>query len=151
MTSASASALPAAVPAGLPAPKPDFLSASFWELARDGILGLQRCTACGDAHFPPSPVCPKCLGDVQEWIPASGRGTLFSWCRFHRGYWDSVAMLLPYTVAMVQLEEGPILITNLAGVKDVQGLQLGQPVVLDFQPTSGGFRLPVFKVQEPTP
>jgi hypothetical protein len=150
MTSASTSVLPPAVAPGLPTPKPDHLSAPFWEMARDRILALQRCTTCGDVHFPPSPVCPKCLGDVQEWIRASGRGTLFSWCRFHRGYWDSVATLLPYAVAVVRLEEGPLLITKLAGVKDSQALRLGQPVAVDFEPTSGGFTLPIFKLQEPT-
>lgn len=145
---ASPSLSPAAA-AGLPSPRPDHLSGPFWALARDRVLGLQRCTACGDLRFPPAPMCPKCLNDVQEWVPASGRGTLFSWCRFHRGYWDGVATLLPYVVAMVRLEEGPVLITSLSGVKDLQGLRLDQPVVLDFQPTSGGYTLPVFKLQEP--
>ncbi len=138
----------APTPAGFPVPKPDQLGAPFWEFARQNLLGLQRCTACGDIHFPPSPVCPKCLSDLQEWIPASGRGRLFSWCRFHKGYWDSVSTLVPYTVAMVRLAEGPVLVTRLAGVKTLAGLRLDQPVFLGFQPTVGDFTLPIFSLQE---
>jgi len=137
-----------ATPPAFPAPRPDQLGKPFWEFASQGLLGLQRCTACGDVHFPPSPVCPQCLSEAQEWIAASGLGTLFSWCRFHRSYWDSVASLLPYTVAMVRLAEGPVLITRLTGVQDLAGLRLGQPVALRFEPTAGDFTLPVFALQE---
>jgi uncharacterized OB-fold protein len=129
-----------------PTPKPDHLSAPFWEFARQKMLGLQRCTSCSHVHFPPSPVCPKCLSDSQEWIPASGRGALFSWCRFHKGYWDSVATLLPYVVAMVKLAEGPVLITRLVGVKELDGLRLDMPVEVGFESTANEFTLPVFRL-----
>lgn len=131
-----------------PKPRPDRLSLPFWDMARQGVLGLQRCTTCGALHFPASPVCPECLSDRQEWIASSGRGTLYSWCRFHKPYWDSVAPAMPYLVAMVRLDEGPVLITRLVGVSDravLQALRLDLPVQVRFETADDGeFSLPVF-------
>jgi uncharacterized OB-fold protein len=128
-----------------PLPKPDALSRPFWEHAQRSVLAVQRCQHCGDVHFPPSPVCPACLSDRQEWVPASGRGTLFSWCEFHKGYWDSVASLLPYRVAVIRLREGPLLISNLVDVPDPAALRADTPVEVVFRPVSAEFTLPVFR------
>jgi uncharacterized OB-fold protein len=131
---------------GFPLPKPDALFRPFWDFAQASTLALQCCQACGDIHFPPSPVCPKCLSDKQEWNAASGRGTLFSWCEFHKSYWDSVASLLPYRVAVVRLEEGPLVISNLIDVQDEAALQLDAPVTAVFQPVSADYTVPVFRL-----
>ena len=84
------------------------LNSGFWEHARQHRLAMQVCTQCGDVHFPPSPVCPKCLSDEQEWRPVSGRGELVSWVEFHRAYWPGFADDLPYRACVVKLEEGPL-------------------------------------------
>jgi uncharacterized OB-fold protein len=98
-----------------PLPSIDPLNRGFWDLAREGKLAVQRCTDCGDRHFPPGPVCPQCLGDTQEWEVVSGKGTLLSWVTFHRAYWDGFEKELPYDVCLVQLDEGPLLVSNLVG------------------------------------
>ena len=64
----------------LPAITP--LNKPFWDYAARSIFALQTCDACGDAHVPPSPVCPRCLSANQAWKPSSGRGTLESWADF---------------------------------------------------------------------
>jgi hypothetical protein len=130
---------------GFPLPKPDALSRPFWEMSKRSQLGLQRCTHCGHRHFPAAPVCPECLSDQQEWVPASGRGSLFSWCEFHKGYWDSVASMLPYRVAVIRLEEGPLLISNLVDVADAAALRADAPVQVVFHPVSEDITLPVFR------
>lgn len=97
-----------------PLPVIDDLTRPYWEHARAHRLSVQVCTRCGDRHFPPSPVCPKCLSDAQEWQVASGRATLVSWCTFHRAYWSSFKEDIPYDVCVVQLEEGPLVVSNFA-------------------------------------
>ena len=98
-----------------PLPVIDAVNRPFWDLAREEKLAVQRCTACGDRHFPPGPVCPACLSAKQEWDVVSGIGTLLSWVTFHRAYWDGFVADLPYDVCLVQLDEGPILVSNLVG------------------------------------
>jgi uncharacterized OB-fold protein len=127
-----------------PLPKLTPLNRPFWQAAREGRLLMQKCTACGDIHFPPDPVCPKCLSDKQEWVPVSGRGTLQSWIDFHRAYWPSFDDSLPYRVCLVQLEEGPLLISNLVG--DSENAKLGAPVHVVFDKVTEEITLPKFSL-----
>jgi hypothetical protein len=128
-----------------PLPRPDPNMQPFWDYARQGKLAAQRCSDCADVHFPPGPVCPACLSAKQEWFATSGRGTLFSWVEFHHAYWDCVKPALPYNVVMVKLEEGPLLISNLAG-EGLSALKLGIAVEAVFEAIPGEMFLPKFKV-----
>ena len=96
-----------------PLPKIDAQTRPYWDLARQHVLSVQYCKGCGHHQFPPGPVCSECLSDALEWKPVSGRGTLVSWAEFHRAYWNSLADDLPYNVAVVRLDEGPQIISNL--------------------------------------
>lgn len=127
----------------LPLPKIDPLNKPFWEFARAGKLAVQKCNACGDRHFPPGPVCPECLAISQSWEVVSGKGKIFSWAEFHHAYWDEVRAGLPYNVCMVQLDEGPILISNLVGVP-LQEARLGMPVTVVFEEITDDICLPKF-------
>ena len=98
-----------------PLPTIDALTRPYWEHAKAHRLSVQRCSQCGDRHFPPAPVCPRCLSEDQGWEVVSGRGTLVSWTRFHRAYWPSFRNDLPYYVCVVRLEEGPVVVSNFAG------------------------------------
>ncbi len=125
-----------------PLPKIDPLNKPFWDAARDHRLVVQTCTGCGDAHFPPSPVCPACLSEAQEWKPAAGTGTLESWVSFHRAYWDGFRDDLPYDVCLVRLAEGPLLVSNLVG--DTAAAKLGAPVRVVFEDVTETVTLPKF-------
>ena len=125
-----------------PLPKIDPLNKPFWDAARQKRLVVQCCPACGDTRFPPSPVCPKCLNGAQTWKDASGRGTLQSWVEFHRAYWDGFRNELPYPVCLVQLEEGPLLVSNLVG--DSGKARLGAPVRVVFEAVTEEVTLPKF-------
>lgn len=133
---------------GFPLPKPDLLTRPFWDFAQRAVLAVQRCRHCSDQHFPASPVCPVCLSEQQEWVQVSGHGTLFSWCEFHKSYWDSVASLVPYRVAVIKLREGPLLISNLVEVKDESALRADAPVEAVFRPVSSDITLPVFRLRD---
>ncbi len=125
-----------------PLPRIDTLNKPFWDAAKQNRLVVQCCTACGDTRFPPSPVCPRCLSPDQTWKDASGRGTLQSWVEFHRAYWDGFKPELPYKVCLVQLEEGPLLVSNLVG-SDANA-KLGAPVRVVFEPATDEVTLPKF-------
>ena len=123
-----------------PLPQIDAMTKGFWDHARAGKLALQVCDACGDAHFPASPVCPNCLSDKQQWKPASGRGTLESWVEFHRAYWPGFESELPFRVCLVRLAEGPILLSNLVG----EDAEVGDPVHAVFEKVTEEVTLPKF-------
>ena len=129
--------------AGYDKPLPNItpLTRGFWEHAKQNQLAMQVCDACGDIHFPASPVCPKCLSDQQEWRAVSGRGELVSWVEFHRAYWPGFAADLPYRVCLVKLEEGPLLISNLVGEEPA----IGEKVEVIFQPVTDEVTLPKFQ------
>jgi len=129
-----------------PRPKIDPVNRGFWENCAKGILSVQRCEDCGDLHFPPSPVCPRCLSSRQSWVPVSGRGTLKSWVRFHRAYWDSFRADLPYLVCLVTLEEGPLMISNFMGDVPAEPL-IGAPVEVVFDRIDDELTLPKFRLR----
>ena len=111
--------------------------------AAAGRLRLQRCVKCARCRFPPSPLCPSCLSWDFEWIDASGRGELWSWIRMHKQYFSQLDREVPYNVAMVRLEEGPMMISAIDG--DDSQLRCGTPLAVVFREMNG-VPLPWFRV-----
>ena len=101
-----------------PAPQPDAISAPFWEAAAEGRLLLMRCSGCGERRLPAGPACPFCLSEAYEWEEASGRGTVHTFGVMHQRYHPAFEPELPYNLAIVELEEGPRLPTNLRDVAE---------------------------------
>jgi uncharacterized protein len=79
---------------------------------------FQRCTSCEHAWLPPRGECPRCLARAPRWETASGNARLVSWVVYHHGYHDYFAGRLPYNVAVVELAEGPRLISNVKAAHD---------------------------------
>jgi uncharacterized OB-fold protein len=96
-----------------PIPEPDEASAPFWEGSLKGELRLMRCTRCKAVRLPSRRHCDECLSDEYEWFTASGKGTLRTYGVMHQKYHPGFADEMPYVVAIVELEEGPRLPTNL--------------------------------------
>lgn len=97
-----------------PSPESSELSHTFWDaLKHQGVLTYQRCRTCGHTWLPARHECPNCL--VSDWQrePSRGEATLVSWVVFHHAYHPAFESLLPYTVAVVQLDEGPRMISNI--------------------------------------
>ena len=109
--------------------KPDItdLNRPYWDGLREGRLRVQRC-GCGHAWLPARRECPSCLRDGARWEDCSGRGSVLSWVVYHTAYHEAFAARLPYNVALVELEEGPRLITNIVDANDA--LRGDAPVVL---------------------
>lgn len=129
--------------APLPHPTPD--SKPFWSAAKQHELRIQRCRACGDAYFYPRNVCPSCLSRDVEWFTASGRGRLHTFVIVHRGL-KVTPLELPYVLAMVELEEGPRLMTNLVGIEpDPAKIRCDMPVVVEWADVTPEVTLPRFR------
>jgi uncharacterized protein len=99
-----------------PVPRPSPESEHYWRAAREHRLELPRCKACGKMWFPPSQSCPHCNAADFTWTAVSGRGRIFSFVTYHRVYHPAFAGDVPYVVALVELDEGPRLLTNIVGV-----------------------------------
>ena len=99
-------------------------------------LTFQRCAACGNAWLPPRDACPSCLLPEWAWEDARGSGRLVSWVVYHRAYRPDFEDRVPYNVALVELDEGPRLITNVVGVDGGDGLEIDRAVV--WQPDREG-------------
>lgn len=94
----------------------DACAAPFWEALRRDELRLPRCRDCGHLLFPIGPCCSNCLGDAFDWPTLDGRGQVWSYIVYHHAFSPAFADRLPYNVAVVRLDEGPQLITNVVGV-----------------------------------
>lgn len=127
---------------GIPLPRPTALSAPFWDGCREGVLRVQRCRACGGRVFIPQPVCTHCQADALEWVTCSGRGTLYSYTTVHRP--PHPELEVPYVVAIVELEEGCHMLSNLVDCPPDR-LRVGMPVEVDFRPVSEQITLPMFR------
>jgi uncharacterized OB-fold protein len=125
----------------LPAITPE--TRHFWEGTRAGELRLQRCNACSHVYFPPRPFCPRCAGRDIAVVRASGRATLYSYVIHHRAVpgFDP-----PYSIAVVELEEGPRMMTNVVEVEQTpHALQLDMPLQVVFRTVSEDITLPLFR------
>ena len=111
----------------LPIPVADEASAEFYAGAKDGKLMLLRCSQCGRYRLPGRERCDDCWSTDIEWAQASGRGKLYSFGVMHRQYHPAFADALPYHFAIVELEEGPRLVSNIVDCPDDQ-LRVDMPL-----------------------
>ena len=129
-------------PAGIPLPAPTAVSTPHWEGCRRGELMVQRCRACDGYVFIPQPVCTHCLSDDLEWVRSSGRGVVYSYTTVHRP--QQPAFTTPYVCAIVEVEEGWHMLTNLVDVEPGD-VRVGLPVEVVFHAFDGRITLPYFR------
>jgi uncharacterized OB-fold protein len=117
----------------------------YWDSARRHALELPYCTACRAFHHYPRAVCPQCLSSDLEWRAVSGRGRLHTFTVVHRGP-KEFPLGTPYVLAIVELDEGPRLMSNLIGVAaDPGAVHIGMPVEVVFTDVSESVALPHFR------
>lgn len=131
-----------------PLPVIDALNRPFWEAARAHEIRLPRCGACGNVRAQFERWCPRCTSDRFTWERMSGRGRVWTFCWFHRPYFAAFAPDLPYNVAMVELEEGPRLVTNIVEVGHAD-LRVGLPVTAVFDAVTPEVTLVKFRPAQP--
>jgi hypothetical protein len=129
----------------VPVPTPE--TKPYWDGCAAGELRIQRCTDCGKPYFYPRPICPSCGSTSVEWFTASGKATLYSYIINYRaapGFEEEA----PYAIAVVQLAEGPRMMTSLVGVPNTpEALVLDMALRVTFQ-QRGDVSLPVFTPEE---
>lgn len=134
----------------LPVPEPIIEpdTARFWAEAGRGLLVLQRCDDCGAVIWYPRFFCPQCGGTNTSWFNASGGGAVYTFTVVRKSRRAGYAEAVPYVVAVVELDEGPRILTNLVDC-DPEVVRIGQRVVLTFVPTPGGSALYRFRPGPP--
>lgn len=125
----------------LPVPAPE--SVPFWEAAHQHKLMIQKCGSCGHLRFPPASHCPECLSAQHDWVEVSGRGRVFSFVTYQRLYNKGWEGEIPYIVALIELDEGPRLLSNLTGV-DPKDVTCDMPVKAVFDDVTPEVTLPKF-------
>ena len=96
-------------------PTPDDFTKPWWDAVGEGRLLLMRCSTCGEAHYYPRPFCPRCGADTVSWEEASGDATLYTWSVVHQNDLPPFNKRVPYVAAVVDLVEGPRMMTNVGG------------------------------------
>ncbi|WP_374023587.1 Zn-ribbon domain-containing OB-fold protein [Mycobacterium sp. HNNTM2301] len=117
------------------------LSAPFWEGCQSGELWYQRCEACGLANFPPTEHCRECLAAQVGWERSGGSGEIYSWTVVHRPV--TAEFEPPYAPAIVTLDEGYQMLTNVVGVAPEE-LRIGMRVQVQFHAVGPEVTLPYF-------
>ncbi|MBT4512229.1 MAG: Zn-ribbon domain-containing OB-fold protein [Chloroflexi bacterium] len=117
-------------------------STPFWDGVKEDKLLLQKCKSCGSFLNPPRPMCPKCQSMEQEWVPATGKGKLYSWVTYQES--PHPAFKAPYSAVLIELEEGVRIVSNMVKVKPEE-LQIGMPVQVTFEKVAEDLILPKFE------
>jgi uncharacterized OB-fold protein len=133
---------PARARTDLPTIEPE--TKPFWDAAKEGRFLLRRCGACGKPHHNPRPFCPFCWSDDVPWEDASGRATLYTFSTVFLNDLPPFKEQLPYVAAVVDLEEGPRVMTQIVDATPEE-LTLGMPLEVVFRPLDDDITAPYFR------
>ena len=129
-------------------PTPDMETQPFWDGCKEGKFLVRHCNVCNEDHFYPRPFCPKCWGDDVEWKEATGRGTLYTYSIVVQNDLPPFNERVPYVAAVVELEEGPRVMTNIEGTPHDE-LRVGMPVTVGFRPLDDEITIAIFRAAAP--
>ena len=133
-------------PPPIPAPRPQPESDFYWQKCKEGELWLRHCNACDSAYFYPRDICPRCFSRDTDWVQSSGRGIVHTFAIVHRGPTPPFRDRSPYVPAIVELEEGARMPTNLVEVEaDPAVIRVGMAVEVVFEELSDAISLPKFR------
>jgi hypothetical protein len=125
-------------------PIPDDTTQAWWDATAEGRLLVVRCAECQELHYYPRPFCPRCGGDDVSWEEVSGDATLYTWSVVHQNDLPPFGEKVPYVAAVVDLVEGPRMMTNVVGC-EFEDLRVGMALHVEFEDNGEGHKLPVFR------
>ena len=129
-----------------PLPQPTSITKPFWDGTKEHVLRLQKCLSCGQPFYYARNVCPHCLSDQLEWFNASGKGKVYSFTVAHRPTFPAFAADVPMVIAIIELEEGPMISSTLVDVEPAS-VKVGMPVQIVYEDhPNEGFTVPKFKL-----
>lgn len=129
----------------LPRPENPPHTKPFWEATKEHRLVIPRCKTCSRAHFYPREECPFCYSKDLEWMPASGRARLHSYTVIRQPVNPNFQPDVPYAFALVQLDEGVRMISNIVGCRIPEDLQMDMPLQVEFEDVTPEWTLVKFK------
>lgn len=126
----------------MPRPRPE--TEAWWAACRESKLMIQHCSQCGAFQFYPRILCSSCMSEQLEWAQSSGRGKVstFTICRLPVA--QAYAADVPYVIALIQLEEGPTMMSNIVQC-DPDSVTTGMPVEVVFEAWSDEITMPQFR------
>ena len=127
-----------------PVPNINLESLPFWEGAKRHELLIQRCRSCGHFRFYPRSICPNCLSYETEWVRVSGHGQIYSFTISYRYPSPGFKADVPYNIAIIELDEGIRLMSNIVGCNNKE-LKIGMPVEVVFEDATPEISIPKFK------
>jgi uncharacterized protein len=117
---------------GKPIPTPTLETRPYWEGCSRHELRIQKCAACGNHQFYPRLYCSNCFSDKVEWVRVSGQGKVSTFTIVRRPVSPAFKDDLPYVVALVKLDEGPTMMTNIVGCAP-EKVAIDMPVEVTFE------------------
>ncbi len=126
-----------------PIPEVSENAREYWNGCKAHRLLLPKCRACGTVFFFPNKFCPDCLSEDIEWIEAEGKGTVHTFSIVYRPPGPAFAPDVPYVVAIIELAEGPRMMSNIVDVEP-EDVRIGMPVEVTFEDITGDISLPKF-------
>ncbi|MFE5792200.1 Zn-ribbon domain-containing OB-fold protein [Streptomyces sp. NPDC056503] len=129
-------------------PDIDAFTRAYWDAAAEGRLLLRRCRACARPHHYPREFCPHCWSEDVDWEPASGRARLYTWSVVHRNDLPPFGDRVPYVAAVVDLAEGPRMMTEVVDVPEGD-LRVDMELEVAFRTGEDGVAVPVFTARPP--
>ncbi len=124
-------------------PRPTPETEAYWEGCRKHELLLQRCSQCREFQFYPRIICTKCASANLDWVKASGQGKILTFTVVRRPVSEAYAEDVPYVVALIRLDEGPTMMSNVVKC-DPESLKIGDPVQVLFEDWSKDISIPKF-------
>lgn len=131
-------------PPARPLPDTRNAGAEFWRAAAQGRLMVPKCEACARTHWHPRPYCPHCGSGQVGWVQGSGRGRIHTFTVVRQSGDPYFKTRVPYAVAMVELDEGIRLMSNIVDTP-LEQLRIGLPVEVLFEPASDAVAIPLFR------
>ena len=129
---------------GKPLPHPTPETVEFWKATKERRLLLKKCSDCGHFFFYPRILCPDCLSTNVEWVPSKGTGTVHTFTIVHRAPSKGFEKDCPFAFALIELEEGPRMISNVVGCKP-ETVLIGMKVKVIFEDVNEEITLPKFE------
>jgi uncharacterized OB-fold protein len=130
-----------------PLPPVDAGSRAYWDGCNAGVLLLQRCIGCGHVQHYHRVMCTQCGAQTLEDSPATGEGTVRSFTVIRRAVSAAFEVDVPYVVALIELAEGPTMMSNIIGSAH-ERVSIGAPVQLEFERRSETINIPQFRLRE---
>ncbi len=116
----------------------------FWDACRRGQLLIQKCDRCDEYQFYPRGICANCWSEDIKWVTASGKGTLWTYTVTYQNRTPGFAEDVPYVLALVELEEGVKMFTNIIECPP-SDVSIGMPVEVTFRQANNQISVPYFK------